>query len=312
MRTFVKRRAIKRFLGEVLCERELITRQRLEQVLAHQKAHGGLFIQSLLSLGFVTEEELLLTLTEVYGFPYLPVANCEIDLAVLRLIPEAMTRTYVLLPVERIGNSLTIVMADPTDLQAIQAVEQFAGCVVQTFVSTLSDIQEEIELCYKFRAHVHRRTRALTEDASDFQGIPSTWARPSVSTPGTPAWDPSNVLTPVRPERRSGPRRAVRLAVTRLGSSRNAGVVWTKDLSTEGLCCVSEQLRDLSSMLKLEFDVPDGPRSIRIRSEGDVMRVDRFSTARGASIYHIAISFRWMNEEDRAAIAAYVQGTLSA
>lgn len=143
------KRIITKRIGEVLLERGVITAKELEKAITHQKEQGGLMGQVLIRLGFVTEEEIALALTAQYGFPYLPLDNYEIDAALTALIPETTAREYCLIPVDRIGNALTLAMADPSNLQAVEAIELLTKCVVQTFVSTPSDIVKAIEKHYK-------------------------------------------------------------------------------------------------------------------------------------------------------------------
>ena len=143
------KRIITKRIGEVLLERGLITRKKLEEALAHQKDHGGLMGQVLIKLGMVTEEDVALALTAQYGFPYLPLDNYEIDVALTSLIPERIAREYCLIPIDRIGNALTLAMADPSNVKAIEDIEMMTKCVVQTFVSTPSDIEKAIGKHYK-------------------------------------------------------------------------------------------------------------------------------------------------------------------
>ena len=143
------KRIITKRIGEVLLERGLITRKKLEEALAHQKEHGGLMGQVLIKLGMVTEEDVALALTAQYGFPYLPLDNYEIDVALTSLIPERIAREYCLIPIDRIGNALTLAMADPSNVKAIEDIEMMTKCVVQTFVSTPSDIETAIGKHYK-------------------------------------------------------------------------------------------------------------------------------------------------------------------
>ncbi len=149
------RRIITKRIGEVLLERGVITAKELEKAIAHQKEHGGLMGQVLIQLGFVTEEEIALALTAQYGFPYLPLDNYEIDGGLTAIIPEATARQYCLIPVDRIGNALTLAMADPSNIQAIETIELLTKCVVQTFVSTPSDILKAIDKHYKHGGNNH-------------------------------------------------------------------------------------------------------------------------------------------------------------
>ena len=149
------KRIITKRIGEVLLERGVITAKELEKAVAYQKEHGGLMGQVLIQIGVVTEEEIALALTAQYGFPYLPLDNYEIDGGLTALIPEETARQFCLIPVDRIGNALTLAMADPSNLQAVEAVELMTKCVVQTFVSTPSDILKAIEKHYKHAGNNH-------------------------------------------------------------------------------------------------------------------------------------------------------------
>lgn len=142
------RRIITKRIGEVLLERGIINRKALEEALAYQKQHGGLMGQVLIRLGFVTEEGVALALTAQYGFPYLPLDSYEIDEGLTAIIPERIAREYCLIPIDRIGNALTVAMADPSNVKAVEEIELLTRCVVQTFVSTPSDITKAIDKHY--------------------------------------------------------------------------------------------------------------------------------------------------------------------
>ena len=143
------KRIITKRIGEVLLERGLINRKELDKGLAHQKEHGGLMGQVLIQLGFVTEDEVALALTAQYGFPYLPLSNYEIDPDLMAMVPQPMAKQYCLIPIDRIGNALTLAMADPSNVQAIEEIELMTKCVIQTFVSTPSEIAKAIDKYYK-------------------------------------------------------------------------------------------------------------------------------------------------------------------
>jgi type IV pilus assembly protein PilB len=143
------RRIITKRIGEILLERGIISHKELEKALAVQKERGGLLGQILIEQKFVTEEEISLALTAQYGFPYLPLDSYEIDEAVMQLIPEHVARQYSLIPVDRIGNALTVAMADPSNIQAIEDIEMLTNCVVQAFVSTPTDITKAIDRYYR-------------------------------------------------------------------------------------------------------------------------------------------------------------------
>ncbi len=142
------RRFISKKLGELLVERKVITLEQLNQATAIQQEKGGLLGQILVGLGYATEEAVAQALTAQYGFPYLPLKHYSIDGELLQLIPENVARQYCLIPVDRIGNTLTVAMADPLNTRAVEDIEMLTRCCVQVFVSTMSDVTEAIERYY--------------------------------------------------------------------------------------------------------------------------------------------------------------------
>jgi type IV pilus assembly protein PilB len=143
------RRIINKQLGELLIERSIINRQQLEKALVVQQERGGLIGEILVELGFAKEDEIAQTLTAQYGFPYLPLSNYDINPEIVSVIPGRVARQYLLIPIDKIGNNLTLAMSDPLNVQAIEDVELLSGCSVQSFVSTSSDIKRAIEKYYK-------------------------------------------------------------------------------------------------------------------------------------------------------------------
>lgn len=135
-------------LGELLIERGVINHEQLKIAIDQQKVQGGLLGEVLVNLKFATEKDIAQALTCQYGFPYLPLSNYEIDQEVIAAVPENVCRQYVLIPIDKIGKSLTLAMANPLNAQAAEDVELLTGCTVQTFVSTTTDIKLAIDKYY--------------------------------------------------------------------------------------------------------------------------------------------------------------------
>jgi len=143
------RRIINKQLGELLVERGVIDLRQLEKALSVQKEKGGLIGEILVDLGYAKEEDIAQSLTAQYGFPYLPLANYEINPEVVNIVPSRVAWQYVLIPIDKIGTNLTLAMSNPLNVQAVEDVEMLSGCSIQTFVSTSSDIKKAIEKYYK-------------------------------------------------------------------------------------------------------------------------------------------------------------------
>ena len=145
------RKVIGKRLGELLVERKVVTPEQIDAALKVQKAKGGLLGQILVSLGYATEESVAQAVTAQYGFPYLPLKSYAIDPELLHLIPENVARQYCLVPVDHIGDTLTIAMADPLDARVIEDIEMLSRCSVQVFIATGSEVMDAIQRSYGAR-----------------------------------------------------------------------------------------------------------------------------------------------------------------
>lgn len=143
------RRINNKQLGELLLDRGIINQAQLDQGLAFQREKGGLIGEILVEMGFVKEDDIAQSLTAQYGFPYLPLSNYDVNTDITSIIPGRVARQYLLVPIDKIGNNLTLAMSNPLNVQAVEDVELLSGCSVQTFVSTSSDIKKAIEKYYK-------------------------------------------------------------------------------------------------------------------------------------------------------------------
>lgn len=143
------KRVISKQLGELLVERGSINKKQLEHALKTQREKGGLIGQVLVMLGYATEEAIAQALTAQYGFPYLPLKNYDIDSAIVKIVPKNVASQFCLIPIDKIGNNLTIAMSDPLNNLAIEDIELVSGLCVQIFVSTATDIRSAIEKYYK-------------------------------------------------------------------------------------------------------------------------------------------------------------------
>ena len=145
------RKVVNKQLGEILVERGVLTRPQLTEVLTFQQEKGVLFGEALVQLRFGTEEDVMQALTCQYGFPYLPLGNYEIAPEVVATVPRSVCKQYCLVPIDKIGRSLTLAMANPLNVQALEEVEKLTSCSVQTFVSTPTEINSAINRYYETR-----------------------------------------------------------------------------------------------------------------------------------------------------------------
>ena len=145
-------------IGEILIENGSITAAQLEAALQFQKkAPGKLIGKILIELGYLTEEEIVIALSTQFNVPYLPLANFAFNESNEKLIPKELIVKYLCVPLERIGNLLTVVMSDPTNEEAIRAIEASTKAKVQTFVATSSEIMKVLEQYFHIDASSVKR-----------------------------------------------------------------------------------------------------------------------------------------------------------
>ncbi len=140
------KRRIKTKIGELLLEKGAITRQQLEEALSLQwtKYKGKLLGQILVEQGYVNEEEIYSALATQLGYPYIKIANCLIGQEVLTLIPRKTVEHFNIMPIDRIGNILTVAMINPLEEAPLEEIERFTGLKVKIFVTTHSELKEAL------------------------------------------------------------------------------------------------------------------------------------------------------------------------
>ena len=102
-----------RRLGDLLVAEGLVKEEQLRQALAEQKGKTDKLGSILVRLDFISEEQLIGFLSRQYGIPSITLTNLDIDGETLRLVPAHIAKKYEVLPVKRIGGTLTLAMSDP-------------------------------------------------------------------------------------------------------------------------------------------------------------------------------------------------------
>jgi type IV pilus assembly protein PilB len=135
-------------LGQLLMASNIISEQQLKEALNLQRREGGRLGSNLVKLGYITEEKLVTFLSKQYGVPAINLSEYKIDPSALKLIPHDMARKYLIMPVARVGATLTVVMADPSNVFAIDDVKFMTGYNVEVVVSSESSILNAISTHY--------------------------------------------------------------------------------------------------------------------------------------------------------------------
>src|SRR5512147_3296785 len=116
--------------------------QRLGDFLKLQKQTGGRLGSILVKLGLLTDEDVTNFLSRQYGVPAINLNYFEIDQAVVKLVPFETAKRYQILPLSRVGASLTIAMVDPTNVFAMDDIKFMTGFNIEPVVASETAIME--------------------------------------------------------------------------------------------------------------------------------------------------------------------------
>ncbi len=141
-----------RKLGQILVDLGYLSEDQLWDVLEAQKQSAGEVIgQVATRMGLVTEAQVVEALAEQWGMPVVNLAETTIPPKALELVPQTMAALYKIMPISLKDDVLTVAMADPQNVQALDDLRNFLGCEVRGAVSNTSDVEASISRHYADR-----------------------------------------------------------------------------------------------------------------------------------------------------------------
>lgn len=139
----------KELIGEILIRRNMVTPAHLDEALARQKAEGGYVGEWLIKLGYLDEYGLVVALVVQCSLPYISVNKYDIDPRVVAMVSADEARKLRLVPLDRVGDVLSVVMVNPLDDDAKKRLEGMTQCKIAAFIATKSEIEEALNRLYK-------------------------------------------------------------------------------------------------------------------------------------------------------------------
>ncbi|TRZ98522.1 MAG: type IV-A pilus assembly ATPase PilB [Nitrospiraceae bacterium] len=140
-------------MGKLLVDAELITEQQLNEALATAKAAKGArrrLGSTLVKMGYIQEEKLLPFLAQQYRVPAVDLAMYQnIDPAIIKLVPLELVRKYMVLPLKRVGATLTVAMIDPTNIFALDYLKFLTNYAIEPMVATETSLIDTIKKHYE-------------------------------------------------------------------------------------------------------------------------------------------------------------------
>lgn len=134
--------------------KNVVTQEQLDKALQIQRTKGGSISRILIDQNFVTERKLMAGLGEYMNLPPIDLGKIKIPVEIIELIPRSIAVFYQTLPISKMGNVLTVAMADPLNILAVDDLKLVTGLEIQPVISSFKDIQAAIDNYYAPTAEI--------------------------------------------------------------------------------------------------------------------------------------------------------------
>jgi len=157
-------------LGEILVRENLVTPQQLREALDYQRTSGGRLGSNLVKLGIISDDVITAVLSRQYGVPSINIDLFQIDVDVVKLISQEVALKYTVLPISKVGATLTLAMADPTNVFATDDIKFMTGLNVEPVIASEASIQMAIGKYYSGSTQIDIFEAAMAFDADNGNG----------------------------------------------------------------------------------------------------------------------------------------------
>jgi len=168
-------------LGDVLLQRELVTRQQLDEALARHRASGRRLGEVLLSMGAINQEQLTWALSEAFNIPFVELSDEVVDLEVARTLPEAVLRRHEAVPILKVADEMTVLVADPTNSRVAIELEALSGSRVTVALASREAVLHFLDRAfpdsgYSAEREQPRGANGQTGQVTDLTGVSQVFA----------------------------------------------------------------------------------------------------------------------------------------
>ena len=150
-------------LEEVLIERGLLTEEQLDSAKKESKETNQLLKDVLIESGFLSKEHMPLLLGIELGVKTVDLSNLIIEPEIASLMPEAAVRKLKVLPLFKEANTLTVAMADPTDIRVIDELHRETGFMIEPVLASDMEIVRTIDQTYGTADTIYEIVKAVDE-----------------------------------------------------------------------------------------------------------------------------------------------------
>ena len=154
----------KKSLGEQLVEKGLLQPIQLEKAEKEALKAGEPLRKVLLKLGFVSEDVLMTHLADELNIPFISLSNFIIMPEVVSLVPEVLARKYTLIPIFRVGDSISVAMADPLNIFATDELKLKTKLDIETCLAPEEEIKNAINQYYSVSDDMGKMMQSLENE----------------------------------------------------------------------------------------------------------------------------------------------------
>lgn len=153
----------KKSLGEQLLEQGVVSQKQWEDAQREEKKTGQPLRKTLIKLGIITEEDMVSFIAEQMNIPRIELSNYLIGSKIIELVPEGLARKHQLIPVLKIGKSLTCVMVDPLNIFALDELRLKTGLTIEPAVATEAEVKKALDEHYTVKGSMEDVIKGLDE-----------------------------------------------------------------------------------------------------------------------------------------------------
>lgn len=156
-------------LGEILVNEGLITTQQIQEALDAQGNTGEMLGETLVRLGYITEEKIAITLAEQFQLPYITASSYDVPKEMSKLIPVQYMLDHLFVPLDTFDKVIIVAVAGLLSDEVLDEIRERTGCEVFPYIATMGDVRQALEKLYP-------ELFQLGPSASRVQGIEYTQA----------------------------------------------------------------------------------------------------------------------------------------
>ncbi|OIO38901.1 MAG: hypothetical protein AUJ75_02075 [Candidatus Omnitrophica bacterium CG1_02_49_10] len=139
---------LKEKLTELLIKSGLLDAKKLEEAVKSQRKQGGSLSRILIDAGYIKEKDLMILLSRELGVPLLDLSRIKVDPEAIFILPKRIAQKFNILPISKMGDTVSVAMSDPLNIFAIDELEALTGCEIRPVLASEKDIKNAIDLYY--------------------------------------------------------------------------------------------------------------------------------------------------------------------